>query len=59
MVFLGASLSPDEITAMFMTGEVPSLDWRILAVSLLMFVVSIVLSRLLKRRERSGTEAGA
>jgi len=58
-VFLGASLSPDEITAMFMTGEVPSLDWRILAVSLLMFVVSIVLSRLIKRRERSGTEPGA
>lgn len=55
-VFLGASLSPDEITAMFMTGEVPSLDWRILAVSLLMFVVSIVLSRLMKRRERRGAE---
>ena len=56
-VFLGASLSPDEITAMFMTGEVPSLDWRILAVSALMFVVSIVLSRVMKRRERGGDTA--
>lgn len=58
-VFLGASLSPDEITAMFMTGEVPSLDWRILAISLAMFVVSIVLSRVMKRRERSGTETSS
>ena len=58
-VFLGASLSPDEITAMFTTGEVPSLDWRILAISFVMFVVSIVLSRVMRRRERSGTETNS
>lgn len=58
-VFLGASLSPDEITAMFMTGEVPSLDWRILAISLVMFVVSIVLARVMRRRERRGAETNS
>ena len=50
-VLLGASLSPDEITAMFLTGELPSLDWRPLAVSAVMFVVSLGLSRYFRRRE--------
>jgi uncharacterized membrane protein YdjX (TVP38/TMEM64 family) len=51
-VLLGASLSPDEITRMFVTGDLPSLDWRPLAISAAMFVASIALSRYFKRRER-------
>lgn len=51
-VLLGSSLSPAEITNMFLTGELPRLDWRPLAVSAIMFVVSIVLSRFFKRREQ-------
>ena len=50
---LGATLAPDEITNMFLTGELPSLDWRPLAISLVMFVVSIALSRYFKRREQT------
>lgn len=53
-VLLGASLSPDEITNMFLTGELPSLDWRPLAISAVMFAASIALSRFLKRREATG-----
>lgn len=50
-VLLGASLSRAEITHLFLTGDLPRLDWRLLAVSLAMFVVSIALSRYFKRRE--------
>lgn len=52
-VLLGSSLSPAEITNMFVTGELPSLDWRPLAISVVMFVVSIALSRFFKRREQT------
>lgn len=51
-VLLGSSLSPDEITNMFLTGELPTLDWRPLAISAVMFVASILLSRYFKRREQ-------
>lgn len=50
-VLMGASLSTTEITNMFLTGELPTLDWRLLAISATMFVVSIALSRYFKRRE--------
>ncbi len=53
-VFLGAALTPAELSNLFMTGETPTLDWRILAISFVMFAVSIVLSRLFKRREQVG-----
>lgn len=52
-VLLGASLLPDEIGAMFVTGKLPSLDWRLLAISLTMFVASLGLSRTFKRREQA------
>lgn len=52
-VLLGASLSTAEITNMFLTGELPTLEWRFLAISAGMFVVSIALARFFKRRERS------
>jgi uncharacterized membrane protein YdjX (TVP38/TMEM64 family) len=51
-VLLGSSLSPAEISNMFLTGELPTLDWRPLALSTVMFVGSILLSRYFKRRER-------
>lgn len=54
-VFVGASLSATEITNMFLTGELPTLDWRLLAISATMFVVSIALSRYFKRREATTT----
>jgi hypothetical protein len=57
-VLLGSSLSPDEITNMFLTGELPTLDWRPLAISASMFVASILLSRYFKRRDQ-GVEPGA
>jgi uncharacterized membrane protein YdjX (TVP38/TMEM64 family) len=57
-VLLGSSLSPDEITKLFLTGELPTLDWRPLAISAVMFVASILLSRYFKRRER-GVEPAA
>ncbi len=57
-VLLGSSLSPAEITDMFLTGKLPTLEWRYLAVSAAMFVLSIALSRYLKRREQqSGGDA--
>jgi uncharacterized membrane protein YdjX (TVP38/TMEM64 family) len=52
-VFLGASLTPAELNNMFVTGEAPSLDWRVLAISFVMFGVSILLSRFFKRREQA------
>lgn len=51
-VLLGASLSPAEITDMFLTGKLPTLEWRFLAISAVMFVLSIALSRYIKRREQ-------
>lgn len=57
-VLLGSSLAPDEMTNMFLTGELPTLDWRPLAISALMFVASILLSRYFKRREQ-GAQTGA
>mgnify|MGYP001275735480 FL=1 len=52
-VFLGATLTPEEITNLFLTGELPRLDWRLLLISVAMFVVSIALSRYFRRREQS------
>ncbi|MBW7884976.1 MAG: TVP38/TMEM64 family protein [Caldilineaceae bacterium] len=52
-VLLGASLSPEQISELYLTGNVPSLEWRVLAISALMFVTSIALSRYFKRRERT------
>ncbi len=51
-VLLGAAATPQEIEALFLTGEIPSLDWRVLALSAVMFVVSIGLSIYFKRREQ-------
>ncbi len=56
-VLMGASLSTTEITNMFRTGELPTLDWRLLAISATMFVVSIALSRYFKRRESTTSVA--
>lgn len=50
-VLLGASLTPAELNRLFTTGQAPRLDWRILLISIGMFVVSIVLSRVYRRRE--------
>ncbi len=52
-VLLGASLSSDAITNLFLTGELPTLEWRLVALSVVMFAVSIALSRYLKRREKA------
>lgn len=52
-VFLGATLTPEEITNLFLTGELPRLDWRLLLISAAMFVVSIALSRYFKRQEQT------
>ena len=52
-VLLGATLMPEEITNLFLTGELPRLDWRLLLISASMFVVSIVLSRYFKRHEQT------
>jgi uncharacterized membrane protein YdjX (TVP38/TMEM64 family) len=50
-VLLGASASPEDIEQLFLTGELPSLDWRVLALSVVMFVASLALARLLRRKE--------
>ncbi|MCL4862871.1 MAG: VTT domain-containing protein [Caldilineaceae bacterium] len=51
-VLLGAAASPAEIEALFLGGELPTLDVRVLAISVAMFVVSLLLSRYFKRREQ-------
>lgn len=51
-VLLGASLSPAEISDMFLTGRLPTLEWRFLAISAAMFVLSLALSRYFRRREQ-------
>jgi len=56
-VLLGASLSPAEIADMFLTGRLPTLEWRFLVISAAMFVLSILLSRYVKRREQESTTA--
>lgn len=59
-VLVGSSLSPVELGNMFLTGKLPTLDWRLLAISTAMFVVSILLSRYFKRREQDEQpEAGS
>ena len=50
---LGATLSPAAIQDLFVTGQLPSLDYRVLLASAIMFVVSLALSRYFKRREQS------
>ena len=50
-VLLGASASPQDIDQLFLTGQLPSLDWRVLVLSLVMFVVSLLLARLFRRKE--------
>jgi uncharacterized membrane protein YdjX (TVP38/TMEM64 family) len=50
-VLLGASASPQEIEQLFLTGELPSLDVRVLAASVAMFVISLLLARVFRRRE--------
>jgi uncharacterized membrane protein YdjX (TVP38/TMEM64 family) len=52
IVLLGAAASPAEIEQFFLAGTLPSLDGRILAMSVGMFLVSLALSRYFKRRER-------
>jgi uncharacterized membrane protein YdjX (TVP38/TMEM64 family) len=51
-VWMGASLAPEDLSRLFLNGELPGLDWRMLALSAAMFVVSVGVSRYLKRRER-------
>lgn len=58
-VLIGASLSTTEIVNMVLTGELPTLDWRLLIVSAVMFIVSIVLSQYFKRRESKATAAAS
>lgn len=50
-VLLGAAASPQDVQQLFLTGRLPTLDLRVLALSLVMFVASLVLARLLRRRE--------
>ncbi|MCB0047558.1 MAG: TVP38/TMEM64 family protein [Caldilineaceae bacterium] len=50
-VLLGAAASPEAIESLFRTGEIPALDWRVLALSVIMFVASVGLSLYVKRRE--------
>lgn len=52
-VWMGASLAPEELSRLFLNGELPGLDWRMLLLSAAMFVVSIAVSRYLKRHERN------
>jgi uncharacterized membrane protein YdjX (TVP38/TMEM64 family) len=52
IVLLGAAASPAEIEQFFLAGTLPGLDGRILALSVVMFLVSLVLSRYFKRREQ-------
>lgn len=52
-VLLGAAASPTEIEQLFLTGQIPSLDVRVLMISFAMFAVSMILSVIFKRRERS------
>lgn len=56
-VLLGASASPQDIEALFLTGEIPSLDVRVLIASGVVFVASLAVSRYFKRRERTGADA--
>jgi uncharacterized membrane protein YdjX (TVP38/TMEM64 family) len=58
-VLLGASATPQEIENLFLTGEIPSLDWRVLALSAVMFAISIGLSIYFKRREQANEIANA
>ncbi|MCS6827503.1 MAG: TVP38/TMEM64 family protein [Caldilinea sp.] len=51
-VWMGASLAPEDLSRFFLNGEPPGLDWRMLALSAAMFVVSMGVSRYLKQRER-------
>lgn len=50
-VLMGASLSPAALADMVQTGELPTLDWRLLLVSTVLFIVSIGLSQYIRRRE--------
>ena len=56
---LGATLSPNGIRNLFVSGELPGLDGRVLLASAAMFVVSLLLSRYFKRRERNASLAAA
>lgn len=56
-VSLGASLSAEELGRMILSGELPALRWELLALSALMFVVSLALSRYFRRREQSARPA--
>ena len=58
-VLLGASITPAALENLFLTGQVPSPDYRVLLVSAIMFVVSLALSRYFKHRESEQTEAAA
>ena len=51
-VLLGASASAQDVENLFLKGELPSLDWRVLAASVVIFVVSLALSQYFKRREK-------
>jgi uncharacterized membrane protein YdjX (TVP38/TMEM64 family) len=51
-VLLGASASPQDIEQLFLAGQLPSLDWRVLALSGVMFVVSLLLAQLFRRKEK-------
>lgn len=55
-VLLGAAASPAEIEALFLGGELPSLDMRVLAASVAMFVVSLLLSRYFKQRAQPSAQ---
>jgi uncharacterized membrane protein YdjX (TVP38/TMEM64 family) len=50
-VLLGASASPDDIEQLFLTGQLPSLHWGVLAASVGMFVISLLLARMFRRKE--------
>jgi uncharacterized membrane protein YdjX (TVP38/TMEM64 family) len=50
-VLLGASASPQDIEQLFLTGQLPSLDWRVLGASIVMFAASLLLARVFRRKE--------
>jgi uncharacterized membrane protein YdjX (TVP38/TMEM64 family) len=51
-VWMGASLAPEDLSRLFLNGELPGLDWRMVALSAAMFVVSVGVSKRFKGRER-------
>ncbi|KNC86283.1 hypothetical protein SARC_01545 [Sphaeroforma arctica JP610] len=52
-ILLGASSTPEEMKQFVVHGHLPKLDWRALAGSVAMLVISLLVSRVLKSRRDS------